>query len=242
MFSDNFVKLCARNNVNPTSVSEALGYSRTAGSKWAGGSVPRRTTLQKIADYFGITIDALLSENNEKPTPRIGNGLSKQDERLVRAYHKATEADRQIIDNIVARYDPAEDEALPGKIIPLFGTAAAAGPGEPDTGLPWEDYEVPADSRAEFAVRISGDSMEPVLHDAQIALCDRRRPEIGELTVIMVNGSLLCKQFITDGRNIYLRSLNRARKDCDYDIWESGSDTVKCFGTVLAKHVPLVEQ
>lgn len=128
------------------------------------------------------------------------------------------------------------------KIIPLFGTAAAAGPGEPDTGMPWEDYTVPADSKADFAVRISGDSMEPTLRDGQIALCLKRRPQIGELAVIMVNGALLCKQFITDNYgNVYLRSLNRARKDCDYDIWESGTDTVKCFGTVLAKRVPLVE-
>lgn len=133
------------------------------------------------------------------------------------------------------RYTPAE------KIIPLFGTAAAAGPGEPDTGEPWEDYAVRAESGAEFAVRISGDSMEPELHDGEIALCTKRRPEIGELVVVMVNGSLLCKQFITDSRNVFLRSLNRARADCDYDIWESGNDTVKCFGTVIHGPVPLAD-
>ena len=41
--------------------------------------------------------------------------------------------------------------------------------------------------------------------------------------------------------NIYLRSLNRARKDCDYNIMATGNDTVKCFGTVIAERVPLVE-
>ena len=128
------------------------------------------------------------------------------------------------------------------KIIPLFGTAAAAGPGEPDTGEPWEDYAVPADSRAEFAVRITGDSMEPELHSGQVAMCTKRRPVNGELAVLMVNGSLLCKQFITDRENIYLRSLNRARRDCDYDIWATGNDTVRCYGTVLHPPVPLVEE
>jgi hypothetical protein len=53
----------------------------------------------------------------------------------------------------------------------------------------------------------------------------------------------LVKQFITDGRNIYLRSLNRARKDADLDIWESGSDTVQCYGTViLPKRPRLVDE
>lgn len=128
------------------------------------------------------------------------------------------------------------------KIIPLFGVSFAAGPGEPDTEAPFEDYEVDADSKAEFAIRVSGDSMEPELHDGEIALCTKRRPEIGEIVVCLVNGSFYVKQFITDGLNIYLRSVNRKRKDADLDIWNSGNDTVKCFGTVIHKRIPLVQQ
>lgn len=128
------------------------------------------------------------------------------------------------------------------KIIPLFGVSFAAGPGEPDTEAPFEDYEVDADSKAEFAIRISGDSMEPELHDGEIALCTKRKPQIGEIVVCLVNGSFYVKQFITDGMNIYLRSVNRKRKDADLDIWHSGNDTVKCFGTVIHKRIPLVQQ
>lgn len=129
------------------------------------------------------------------------------------------------------------------KIIPLFGTAAAAGPGEPDTNLPWEEYEVPDYSPAEFAIRISGDSMEPELPDGSVALCIRRRPSVGDLTIMSVNGFLLVKQFIKDFYgNVYLRSINRQRKDCDYDIMASGNDTVMCFGIVLVDHkIPLAE-
>ena len=131
----------------------------------------------------------------------------------------------------------------PQKIIPLFGSSFAAGSFEPGTqDDPFEDYEVDADSKAEFAIRVSGDSMEPELHDGEIALCTKRRPEIGEIVVCLVNGSFYVKQFITDGRNIYLRSVNRKRKDADLDIWHSGNDTVKCFGTVIHKRIPLVQQ
>ena len=136
-----------------------------------------------------------------------------------------------------------EPETAKTKIIPLLSTAAAAGPGEMDTGLPWEKYTVQADSKADFAVRISGDSMEPLLTDGQIALCAEKTPQVGDITVMMVNGALLVKQFIGDGHNIYLRSINRKRKDADVDIWESGDDTVVCYGTVIMKkRPPLVDQ
>ena len=91
-------------------------------------------------------------------------------------------------------------------------------------------------------MKISGDSMEPYLHDGEVVLCKRKRPEIGDLAVIMVNGFLVVKQYITDGLNIYLRSMNRNRKDLDVDIWSSGNDTVVGYGTVILKKLPLVRQ
>ena len=100
-----------------------------------------------------------------------------------------------------------------------------------------------ANSTAQFAVRISGDSMEPELHDGEVVLCVRRRAQIGELAVIMVNGFLYVKQYIADSfGNIYLRSLNRQRKDLDVDIMASGNDTVTGYGVVIHRHVPLVRE
>ncbi len=150
-----------------------------------------------------------------------------------------------VMEKELSRLKQSEPEELPAaktRIIPLFGTSAAAGPAEPDTGNPFEEYEVPADSRADFAVRITGDSMEPYLHDGEIALCVKRPSEIGEVCVMMVNGALLVKQYITDGYNIYLRSTNRKRKDCDYDIWSTGNETVRGYGTVIMPKIPLVQQ
>ena len=123
------------------------------------------------------------------------------------------------------------------RVIPLF--IAAAGPGEPVNGI-FEEHEIPYEKKGEFAVKVSGDSMEPELKDGEIVLCMKRPPKNGELGVIMVNGSLLVKQVITAGGDIYLRSLNRARKNLDVDLFESGNDTVACYGTVIHRHVPLV--
>ena len=150
---------------------------------------------------------------------------------------------RRVVDAVIEVESGEKVVPLPKretKIIPLF--VAAAGPGEPVPDEGFGDYEVDADSDANFAVKISGDSMEPYLHDGEVVLCKRKRPEIGELAVIMVNGFLVVKQYITDGLNIYLRSLNRNRKDLDVDIWSSGNDTVVGYGTVIFKKLPLVRQ
>ena len=166
--------------------------------------------------------------------------LTVSERHLLAAYRKASVSDQQIIDNIAARYPVEEVEnAHAVKIIPLFGTAAAASPGEFSTGLPWEEYIAPADSGASFAVKISDGSMEPVLHDGQIALCAEKTPGTGDVAVMMVNGRLVVKQFQADNAgNICLRSLNRNYKRDDVTVMATGADAVACYGVVLLNSRP----
>ena len=54
MFKKNFIKLCAERNVSPTVVCTQIGISKSNFSTWTDESMPRATTLQKFADYFGV--------------------------------------------------------------------------------------------------------------------------------------------------------------------------------------------
>jgi transcriptional regulator with XRE-family HTH domain len=49
-----------------------LGYTKSTFSHWDDDTVPRHSTLLKIADYFGVTVDELLreapKEEGEHPT------------------------------------------------------------------------------------------------------------------------------------------------------------------------------
>lgn len=126
------------------------------------------------------------------------------------------------------------------KIVPLF--PAAAGPGEPVDGSVFDSYELPADSQADFAVRISGDSMEPELHHGDIVLCKKRKPMEGELAAIMVNGFLYVKQVEPDKYgNLHLLSINRARKNLDVHIPAESSDTVRLYGTLIHRMMPPID-
>ena len=171
------------------------------------------------------------------------SGEEQKEDPIIQKIKSLDARGRRVVDAVIEVESGEKVVPLPKretKIIPLF--VAAAGPGEPVPDEGFGDYEVDADSDANFAVKISGDSMEPYLHDGEVVLCKRKRPEIGELAVIMVNGFLVVKQYITDGLNIYLRSLNRNRKDLDVDIWSSGNDTVVGYGTAIFPKLPLVRQ
>ena len=71
MFKKNFEKICASKNVAPTYVCSAIGLSNAVYSKWTDSSVPRKTTLIKLSNYLGVTVEDLLADESlqiqEKP-------------------------------------------------------------------------------------------------------------------------------------------------------------------------------
>lgn len=218
----------------------------------------------KILEYLGISAEEFY-ESGSRQTREIENALEQIKNASPEVHADIMEKWRDyspMIDKFKALDDHgkkvvnlvlnAEHERCVGKsvadlpekktkVIPLF--PAAAGPGEPMDTTAIQEYEVDADSKAQFAVKISGDSMEPELHDGEIVLCKARRAQIGEFAVIMVNGFLLVKQYIEDGfGNFYLRSYNRDRKNLDYDHFNFSNDTVTGYGVVIHRKVPLVHE
>ena len=70
MFKENFIRLCNEKKVSPSKVCSSIGLSNAAFSCWTDTSVPRKATLIKIADYFGVSVDYLLGKTDkiEKPS------------------------------------------------------------------------------------------------------------------------------------------------------------------------------
>lgn len=68
MFWQNFILLCSKNDQSPNGVCAELGLSSAIATRWKNGSIPRDTTLKKIADYFGVSVDDLLKDEGAVPT------------------------------------------------------------------------------------------------------------------------------------------------------------------------------
>ena len=106
MFSDNYIRLCKEKGVGVTVASQEIGYSANSGKKWSEGSVPRKTTLLKIAEYFGVTVDELMEDqptmsygdapllDMKKAATSDGDGLSDKELLLLSIFNSLPE-DRQ---------------------------------------------------------------------------------------------------------------------------------------------------
>ena len=68
MFWKNLCRLCNDNQTTPNTVCKELKLSSATATHWKNGAVPRDTTLHLIADYFGITVEDLLRDD-EQTTP-----------------------------------------------------------------------------------------------------------------------------------------------------------------------------
>ena len=69
MFWENYVALCSKKGVAPNAVAAELRKSSGSVTAWKNGTIPRETTLKKIADYFEVSVDTLLYGQKEKPAP-----------------------------------------------------------------------------------------------------------------------------------------------------------------------------
>lgn len=66
MFYDRLLELCQENNKKITPVVRELGLSTGGISKWRNGATPDGKTLKKVAEYFQVSVDHLMGENDKK--------------------------------------------------------------------------------------------------------------------------------------------------------------------------------
>jgi transcriptional regulator with XRE-family HTH domain len=80
VFYDNFVALCASVNKTPAYVGRELGIDKSTISCWkARKTKPSDVNAQKIADYFGVTVEELMGKGIKKERPAESGTLSGED-------------------------------------------------------------------------------------------------------------------------------------------------------------------
>ena len=163
---------------------KAMGISldRTTIGKWeTGRSTPNAYQLIAVSKFFGIDATDFFTARPGK------NTLNTEGIRKVEAYRADLVAS--------GKYRPDVLTVITGIIyrkMPLATMPVSAGPGVWLDSDNFEEISVPEDmipAGAEFGVRISGRSMEPVYHNDQIVWvqrCESLRP--GEVGVMVYDG------------------------------------------------------
>lgn len=103
MFWNNFEALCAEKGVSYNAAAADVGV-RSSGTVtgWKNGAKPRGPVLKRLADYFGVTVEELTGESEQKEKPSTAgeidlSGLSPEDAELVRKIMAASDAKKNAI-------------------------------------------------------------------------------------------------------------------------------------------------
>lgn len=67
IFFENFDRLCKEHKIAPSRVCQDIGASTGNVKKWKNGSIPNGALLSKIANYFNVSVDKLLSVDKKIP-------------------------------------------------------------------------------------------------------------------------------------------------------------------------------
>ena len=180
MFKENFVKLCTEKGVAPSAVCIAVGLSNSAYSRWSDQSQPRRTTLLKIADYLGVTVDELLADAPAAPAPSSNAiMLNTQNVRMIPLYSTVSAGFGTQAINYVEDY------------VPLY-------------------IESTHEAQETICIKVSGDSMYPKIEDGDIIQVHKQDSvDSGSLAVVLVDGEeALVKKVVYGETWIELHSIN----------------------------------
>jgi phage repressor protein C with HTH and peptisase S24 domain len=240
MFYDRFEELCAQKGVKVGRACAEMGVSRSLAAKWkaTGTERPSAEVLEKMSEYFGITIDEILGKEKAPPV----NGDAPSIMKIYNALNENGRAELERYGNYLTAQDiyQRKDDKPNIEYIRHYIVPAAAGYASPIEG---EDYElIPLDPKAprgaDYCISISGDSMEPYIHDGELAYVKRGADmQPFDVGVFYVDGDVLCKQYCHDAyRNLYLLSANPAREDANRTITADSGSSVVCYGKVLLRH------
>ena len=94
MFYEIVNNLCKERKTTITRMAEEIGLSNAAPTSWRKGAVPKLTTLEKIAEYFDVSVDYLRGvETKKAPTPKGERDYLA----IMNAFDKADESTREAI-------------------------------------------------------------------------------------------------------------------------------------------------
>lgn len=227
-------------------LAERLGVSASAVSNYENGlSFPKEEVMLRLFDSLETEPNTLFQDSFRSS----GGAMSGPEQMLLRQYRSLSPLGRETVRSVVEalcayrRNETGEDAGKKSKrMIPLYRTPAAAGYAAPVFGEDF-DYipvteEVP--QAAEFALRISGDSMMPYIADGSVVYVNREPLRTGDVGIFCVDGGMFCRQYDQDdGGIVHLYSLNRSRADADVVLTPSSSRILVCFGRVIMAPLPL---
>ncbi len=240
MFYDQFISLCNRDDVKPTPLIRKLGFSAGNIKRWENGATVNSDILLAVSEHFKVSIDYLLTGKEKNSST---DKLSDDEQELLTYYNRLHDMDKGRV--LGTAKTLAEIEA-PTELVAKEETRVrhlkincstyrvSAGAGfELGEGDEWYEIEVPDTPearKADFALHIKGNSMEPIYFDGDIVLVkEQPSVDLGQIGIFSIEGNGFIKKFGGDR----LISLNAEYDDIEFSDYDE--ERIRCFGKVIGR-------
>lgn len=227
---NNLIDICAHKKVTVTSLIEKY-QSSSALQAWKNGKI-NAEIIPNLAFDLGVSIEYLLTGEEKLPS------IPDDELELLTYYKELPDRERQrLIGRASALAEVYKEQVAaeePTIEIRHSYYKVSAGTGyNLNDGDQWDTIEVPDTpeaNKADFALTISGDSMEPVYYDGDIVLV-KSQPAIdnGEIGIFIIEDNGYIKKYGGDK----LISLNAKYDDIMFSDYDP--DDIRCMGLVIGR-------
>ncbi len=235
---DRICELAHEKGISISALEKTLGLGNGIIGKWRKQS-PSCDKLKLVADYLNATIDYLLTGKKECSSTA---NLTPDEHELLQYFKKLSDKSKGIVlgraEQLAELEDPIanEPEQVEEPTIQIkhsyYRVSAGTGFDLPE-GDNWEMIDIPDTPearKADFAITIKGNSMEPVYFDGDIVLVKQQPAvELGEIGIFNIENNGYIKKFGGDR----LISLNDAYDDII--LSEYDEDCNHCLGKVIGR-------
>lgn len=239
MFYDNLKTICDKKNLKITPLVLECGGTKGVIGGWKKGAVPNSDIVMKLSVRLNVPTDVLLF-GKEKSS--LTNQLTADEQELLDIYNSLSPKSqgrlRERAEVLAELEDPIanEPEQVEEPTIQIkhsyYRVSAGTGFDLPE-GDNWEMIDIPDTPearKADFAITIKGNSMEPVYFDGDIVLVKQQPAvELGEIGIFNIENNGYIKKFGGDR----LISLNDAYDDII--LSEYDEDCNHCLGKVIGR-------
>ncbi len=235
---DRICELAHEKGISISALEKTLGLGNGIIGKWRKQS-PSCDKLKLVADYLNATIDYLLTGKKECSSTA---NLTPDEHELLQYFKKLSDKSKGIVlgraeqlaeleTPVVKEPEPEQEPTIQIKHS-YYRVSAGTGFNLPE-GDDWEMIDIPDTPearRADFAITIKGNSMEPVYFDGDIVLVKQQPAvELGEIGIFNIENNGYIKKFGGDR----LISLNDAYDDII--LSEYDEDRNHCLGKVIGR-------
>lgn len=214
VFIERLNSLCKEKGISKRKLEQDAGLGTGATSKWSK-FMPNQTSLKKVADYFGVSVDYLLGDSDEPLSDQMILNLKRRRESQYCEGLKETKSIQ----------------------IPVLGKVVAGIPMEAvENILDFEDIPEEMSYLGQFyGLKIVGHSMEPRILEGDVVIVRKQEDaESGDLVIVLVNGdSATCKKLIKNKDGITLQSFNPAFEPMYFSAEDIQTKPVQIIGKVV---------